>query len=271
MTELAELTDEQIPSILDNQVSITNLAARSAQGFTLREKRLVMAGLSKFDSRKKKNLITLKDRTFRVTASEYVDLSQIADEKSAYKDLLAACEKLLDRRLRYKIITPRGVKERVLQWVGGVTYHHGEGWVEFSISEEIMPHVCELTKQFTQYRLRQTSELRSIYSWRLLELLTSHNNSKDETKITVKKIPLNDLSSALEIPNTYRYCHVKARVIEPAVAELVKKDHWLIQWRPIKEGRAVAAIEFTFSRTPKNRLPTGEWQDVDWIDEFKVD
>lgn len=246
--------DTQIPSILDNQVSITNLAARAAQGFTLREKRLVMAGLSKLNSRKPKKLLTLAERTFRVSAAEYVELSQIADEKSAYKDLMAACEKLLDRRLRYKIITPRGVKERVLQWVGGVTYHHGEGWVEFSIGEEVMPHVCELTKQFTQYRLRQTSELRSVYSWRLLELLTSHNDSKNEAQIRVKTIPLDDLRHALEIPDTYRYCHVKARVIEPAVEELIKKDHWLIQWHPVKDGRAVAAIEFTFKRDPQQDL-----------------
>jgi len=246
--------DEQIPSILDNQVSITNLAARAAQGFTLREKRLVMAGLSKFDSRKKKSLITLKDRTFRVSAAEYVKLSQIADEKSAYKDLLAACEKLLDRRLRYKIITPRGVKERVLQWVGSVTYHHGEGWVEFSIGEEVMPHVCELTKQFTQYRLRQTSELRSVYSWRLLELLTSHNDSKDETKIRVQKIPLVELRHSLEIPNSYKYNDIRKQVLAQAVDELVKKDHWLIQWRPIKEGRAVVAIEFTFNRDAQQDL-----------------
>lgn len=246
--------DEQIPSILDNQVSITNLAARSAQGFTLREKRLVMAGLSKFDSRKKRGLITLKDRTFRVTAAEYAALSQVADVKSAYKDLMAACEKLLDRRLRYKIITPRGVKERVLQWVGGVTYHHGEGWVEFSIGEEVMPHVCELSKQFTQYRLRQTSELRSIYSWRLLEVLTSHNDANDEAKIQTKKIPLETLRSALEIPDSYKYDNIKRQVIQQAVDELVNKDHWLIQWHPIKKGRGVVAIEFTFRRSPQQDI-----------------
>lgn len=253
MTNLAEFED-QIPSILENQVSISNLAARAAHGFTLREKRLVMAGLSKFDSRKKKSLITLKDRTFRVTALEYAELAQIADQLSAYKDLIAACEKLLDRHLRYKIITPRGVKERVLAWVSSVTYHHGEGWVEFSIGEEVMPHVCELTKQFTRYRLRQTSELRSIYSWRLLELLTSHNDGQDEAKIKVKIITLDALRAALEIPDSYKYNDIRKQIITPSVEELVKKDHWLIQWRPIKQGRAVTAIEFTFNRDPQQDL-----------------
>jgi len=251
---LAVEEDDVIPSILDNQVTITNLAARGAQGFTLREKRLVMAGLSKLDSRRKKSMITLQERTFKVTASEYAELSQITDRKSAYKDLIAACEKLLHRHLRYSIITPKGVKERALQWVSSVTYHHGEGWVEFAIGEEVMPHVCELTKRFTRYRLRQTSELRSVYSWRLLELLTSYNDGTDETRIKVKKITLDELKTALEIPDTYRYCHIKERVIDPAVTELVEKDHWLIQWRPVKEGRAVVMIEFTFSRNPQTSM-----------------
>lgn len=266
-----EEDDLVIPSILDNQVTITNLAARAAQGFTLREKRLVMAGLSKFDSRKKKNLITLQERTFKVTAMEYAELAQINDKPSAYKDLIAACEKLLHRHLRYSIITPKGVKERVLQWVSSVTYHHGEGWVEFAIGEEVMPHVCELSKQFTRYRLRQTSELRSIYSWRLLEVLTSHNDGKDETKIKVKKISLEELKTALEIPDTYRYCHIKERVIDPAVNELVNKDHWLIQWRPLKESRAVAAIEFTFSRNPQtNMFADEQWEEADIVAEYGV-
>jgi len=253
MNELIEL-EEQIPSILNNQVSITNLAARAAQGFTLREKRLVMAGLSKLDSRQKKSLVTLKDRTFRVTAAEYVELAQIADEKSAYKDLMAACEKLLHRHIRYKVITPKGVKERVIQWVEAVEYHHGEGWVEFTLTGSILPHVCELSKQFTQYRLRQTSELRSVYSWRLLELLTSHNDAKDETRIKSQKIPLDEFRLALEIPDSYKYNDIRKQVLALAVDELIKKDHWLIQWRPVKDGRAVVALDFTFSRDPQTSI-----------------
>lgn len=247
-------TDEQLPSILDNQVSITNMAARAAQGFTLREKRLVMAGLSKLDSRKKVSALTLKDRTFRVSAAEYAEVSQNADTKSAYKDLMAAGAKLEMRKLRFKLVTPMGEKLRSIGWVSGLTYHNGEGWMEFSLTEEIMPYVCELSERFTQYRLRQTSELRSIYSWRLLELLTSHNDAKDETKIQVRTLSLADIRSSLEIPDSYKYKDVRVRIIESAVEELVKKDHWSIQWRPIKTGRTVTAIEFTFKRDPQQDL-----------------
>lgn len=270
MSELepAEI-DERIPSILDNTISITNLASRGAQGFTLREKRLFMAGLSKLDKRKSRELTTLKDRTFRVSAAEYAELAQIAVPKAAYQDLMAACTKLEQRRLRYKLITPKGVKLRSIGWVSSATYHMGEGWVEFSLTEEIAPHVVGLSRNFTKYRLQQASELRSVYSWRLLELLTSHNNGNDEAKIRVQRISLLNFRHALEIPDSYKYKDVRIRVIEPSIEELVKKDHWLIQWRPIKEGRAVEAIEFTFRRDPQtNVFSDRDPNTVDWVNEL---
>ena len=39
------------------------------------------------------------------------------------------------------------------------------------------------------------------------------------------------------------------------VKELVEKDGWLIQWQPIKAGRKVKAVRFTFTRDPQGRLP----------------
>lgn len=240
--------DDQLPSILGNQVSLTNIAARNAQGFSLREKRLVMAGVSMLDSRQQKNqLLDLSSRTVRVHAYDYAELAQI-DERSAYKELIQASDNLFNRYLRYNVITPRGVKERKLRWVEAVQYHHGEGWVEYSFTESILPHLCALKREFTRYRLAQASGLRSIYSWRLLEILTSHNDGNAESKIQVEKISIGQLRESLEIPESYKYKDIRVRVIEPAVKELIQKDHWHIQWRPIKTGRSVTAIEFTFKR-----------------------
>ena len=56
-------------------------------------------------------------------------------------------------------------------WVSGVTYHHGEGWIELGFSPEMTPHLVELSREFTSYKLKHTVALRSVYSWRLFELL----------------------------------------------------------------------------------------------------
>jgi len=210
-----------------------------------------MAGISMLDSRKKKNQsVALKARTVKVHAKDYAAIAQI-DEKSAYKELMQASDNLFNRYLRYNVVTPKGVKERKLRWVEAVQYHHGEGWVEYSFTESILPHLCELERRFTKYRLEQASGLRSIYSWRLMEILTSHNDGQDEAKIKVEKITIGELRTALEIPDSYKYKDIRIRIIEAAISELVEKDHWFIQWKPIKTGRAVTAIEFTFNREPQ--------------------
>ena len=50
------------------------------------------------------------------------------------------------------------------------------------------------------------------------------------------------------------FAKIRTKIIEPAVKELTEKDGWLIQWQPIKAGRRVASIRFTFMRDPQGLL-----------------
>jgi len=50
------------------------------------------------------------------------------------------------------------------------------------------------------------------------------------------------------------FAKVRTKITEPAVKELIEKDGWLIQWFPIKAGRKVKALRFTFMRDPQRRL-----------------
>jgi len=43
-------------------------------------------------------------------------------------------------------------------------------------------------------------------------------------------------------------------MIEPAIKELTEKDGWLIQWEPVKTGRKVGSLRFTFMRNPQGSL-----------------
>jgi plasmid replication initiation protein len=49
--------------------------------------------------------------------------------------------------------------------------------------------------------------------------------------------------------------NIKRRIIEPAIKELMEKDGWLIDWKPIKRGRKVAQLQFRFARNPQGQLP----------------
>ena len=47
---------------------------------------------------------------------------------------------------------------------------------------------------------------------------------------------------------------VQQDALDAAVKELTEKDGWLIQWQPIKAGRRVAGVRFSFMRNPQGRL-----------------
>ena len=50
------------------------------------------------------------------------------------------------------------------------------------------------------------------------------------------------------------FAAIRRKIIEPAVKELIEKDGWLIEWKPIKEGRKVTGIRFTFLKNPQHQL-----------------
>ena len=135
----------------------------------------------------------------------------------------AASESLFRRYLRQLIETPTGIKGRKFRWGSGVTYHEDEGWLKCTLTKEIMPHVACLSRKFTSYLVRQTTELRSVYTWRILEMFTSFLDANDETKAVIKIINMENLRHTLEAPKSYRYLDIRRRVIEPAIKELTKK------------------------------------------------
>lgn len=240
------MTDEE-----NDSGSMSNLAARSAHGFSLVEKRIFAAGLSQLPPCLDHSTLTLAQRSVSVTAADYAETYSI-NPKHAYDHLRDAADTLFNRYLRYTVETPTGTKERKIRWVGGLIYHHGEGWVEWSFTEEIAPHLFELRKQFTEYRLRQAAALRSVYSWRLLELLQSSRPNREATSGFLT-IDVDALRKALEMPESYEYKNIRQRVLDPAVAELSAKDGWIIKWQALKVGRSVEKLTFSWDRDPQEQ------------------
>lgn len=233
-------------------VTMSNALTRAGHGLTLVEKRIVMIAVSKLDSRR-----VLKPgevpRT-KITAAEYAETFEV-DLDTAYDQLQSAAKQLYNRSITFyepawkrdgKPLPPTKVQMR---WVGQMHYQKGEGWVEFYWWPKLLPHLTGLKRQFTSYQLQQASALRSIYSWRLLELLTRFESTG------WAEYDIEDFKASMDAPPSLSdFGQVKRRIIEPAVKELIEKDGWLIQWRPIKAGRKVKAVRFDFMRDPQGRL-----------------
>jgi plasmid replication initiation protein len=244
---------EQLPSLLGNQVSVKNIVTRAAQSLGIVEKRIVFAAISQIDSRKPlKHYWNPDKRTVRVTAVEYAALSK-TDIKVAYQELKRAAERLFERYLHYKIPTPRGENEVFFRWVESAEYQHGEGWIEVTLSTKILPFITELSQRFTRYRLEQACGLRSVYSWRLLEYLTSWKEPGAGEK-GARTVELEKFRDFMEVPASYKWGNIRQKVIEPAIAELAEKDGWEIQWRGVKTGRKFTAITFVWERSAQRDL-----------------
>lgn len=83
--------------------------------------------------------------------------------------------------------------------------------------------------------------LPSTYSQRLFEVLKSWSSLPEAV------IDLSDLFSMLDVPpSLQRYPDFRRYVLEKAHKDISGKTGLRYQWEPIKQGRAVAAIRFTF-------------------------
>jgi len=227
-------------------VTMSNALARAGHSLTLSEKRIIATAASRLDSRRVLPFGQVPKT--RISAMEYAEQFDV-DLNTAYEQLQEGAKKLFDRKLifyeaaetrRGKPLPPTKV---YMHWVGSVQYQKGEGWVELGWWHELLPHLVGLHKKFTTYQLQQASALRSIYSWRLLELLT--------------RFHIEDFCVAMDATpkQAANFAKIRTRIIEPAVKELQEKDGWIIQWHPVKAGRKVKALRFEFMRNPQNTLP----------------
>jgi len=235
---------------------MSNALTRAGHGLSLAEKRVIAASVSKLDSRAARGPYDVP--RIKITAAEYAELAGV-DMRTAYEALQGAAKNLFERKITfYEAADRRNGKPLPLtrvqmRWVGEAKYHEGEGWVELAWWPAVVPHLTGLKKQFTTYQLKQASALRSIFSWKLLELLTRFKSS-GEAEYTIE-----DFSESMEATEKQRenFAAIRRKIIEPAVKELTEKDGWEINWKPIKAGRRVKALHFSFRRAPQLSLPLG--------------
>jgi plasmid replication initiation protein len=230
-------------------VNMSNSLTNAAHRLTLSEKRIMMFAISKIDSRRSIGRFE-KDDGLKVVipALEYAKLFKI-ERHTAYVELKESVEKLYGRSISFK--SAKKTEGGEVRWITDKYYSDGEGWCEIKINGSVLPALMELHTKFVSYKLQQASALRSVYSWRLLELLTQFKrNGWRQDKIA-------DFVHAIGAKETYssNFAQLRRWVIEPAVKELTEKDGWQIKWDPIKEGRKVVAIRFDFKRSPQQSLP----------------
>jgi plasmid replication initiation protein len=234
-------------ALVKRQINISNDLTEAAHGLTLGEKRVVMGCVAQLDSLRQES----GRYKVRISATEFAETFKVSTD-TAYDQLKSVAARLYERSVKRVTETARGKKIMTHRWVSSIAYHEGEGYIELGFSHEITPYLVALRGCHTSYKLEQASALRSVYSWRLLEMIMRFNSTG------LLRISIQDFYHAMDVPKTYQenFKDLRNRVIEPAVKELQEKDNWLITWEGTKKGgRKITGLEFRFKKNPQFKLP----------------
>ena len=246
VTKLELVKRDSIKPIGDLHVNMSNQLLRTAQGLSLAEKRVVSICMAKLDSVRLDN----GRYKFSISAKEYGETYSITDQV-AYDQLKEVGKRLMHRVAQHVEEGRRGKIIRRWVWVTASEYHEGEGYVSLIFNHEMTPHLFLLRKEFTSYKLKNAVALRSIYSWRLFELLMQFKGTG------LLRISVEDFCHAMEATESAKknYAELVRRIIGPAVKELIEKDDMLITWEGTKMGgKRITGLEFRFEKNPQRSL-----------------
>lgn len=229
---------------VDNHLIVkSNALIQASYKLSLNEQRIILLAVAGLHSARpgvhpKYNQVD----NIKITAEEFAEAWNLPMNK-AYEALKDATNELYER----SIIEINDKHHKKMRWVDAVQYHDGQGWAVLSFTPHVTPHLTSLKGKFTEYRLGQVANLRSTYAVRLFEWCVQFVDTG------WLQIGLEDLTQRLGV-NYRLYNDIRRFVIEPAVKELKAKSNLEIGWAPIKEGRSVKAIRFTFKEQDQGKL-----------------
>ena len=182
---------------------------------------------------------------YEIPVSEVVPSRELGGKD--YRDIEDIIDKVMSRVLTIRDEIGRGwTKYNVFS---RCRYRPKEGILELGFHPDLRPHYLNLQKNFAKWNLLEFLTLPSIYSQRIFEILKSWDD-KPETIISIA-----DLHEMLDSPDSFRanFAEFRRRVLEKAHKDITQKTQLIYEWEPIKQGRAVVAVRFVFSK--KRALP----------------
>lgn len=229
--------------ISNNLVKKSNKLVSASYSLTVNEQRLLLACLSKVDSRKKLYDTDL----FVVTVQQMQELFYTEEnEKNVYRDLKEAAEKLLERKVR--IDEPNSITGyTIANFVQAAKFEPDLMQVSVRFTYDLSPYLSELTEKFTEYRLSHIAQLTSSYAIRIYEMLVSWFGR--DGKYTENKIEISKLRQILNISNKYgQFGQLKQYVLDPAIQQINENTDFNVSVEFSKRGRAYHWITFKFEQ-----------------------
>jgi plasmid replication initiation protein len=205
----------EIPKIKNSLVVSSNDLVHAKYDLTLWQKRVFIYALSQLDK---------NDTDFKPVKMEINDIIRFFKStggSKAYNSIISA-PKSLDKTIEIPYMTEQGGLRygyvRLLQKYTIPSDDRSDNqYIEIRFNDDLKPHLLELKEKFLRYDIENIIELQSTYSFRMFEILKSH-----EYRQSIE-LEVDFLREILEVVTIYKaYKDFKKRVIEKAQEDLTK-------------------------------------------------
>ena len=228
------------------------------------EQRLIFLAI--IEAREQKKLIDARG-VLHIRAKSYQEQFKV-EKHTAYDALKSATSGLFDAHFEYEDIHEKTGKlaRHIIRWVQKISYIDDAGMVELQFTDAVIPLITRLSEQYTEYELKQVSELQSEYSIRLYELMMQWKAVGKTNKITV-----DDLRRKLGVePKQYKKMNnFKARVLDHAINQINEHTDIQAEYDQHKDGRVIAGFTFKF-KVKKNKVKITTKIEADNGDMFTI-
>ena len=238
-----EMCDKQL-------IAKDNKLISASYSLGIPEQRLIFLAI--IEAREQKKLIDARG-VLNIRAKSYQEQFKV-EKHTSYDALKSATSGLFDAHFEYEDIHEKTGKlaRHVIRWVQKISYIDDAGMVELQFADAVIPLITRLSEQYTEYELKQVSELQSEYSIRLYELMMQWKAVGKTNKISV-----DDLRRKLGVePKQYKKMNnFKARVLDHALNQINEHTDIQAEYEQHKNGRTIAGFTFKF-KVRKNKEKT---------------
>ena len=227
----------------NNLVTQSNDLVSASYIMSVSEKELLLACISKIDSRPSRAGQVTKQTKFTVSVDTMKELFyKETNRDNAYRDLKKSADRLFDREVTIKLEDNKTLRTR---FVSGVLFDPDEAQVTVTFAEDILPYLTELSVNFTKYRLHEVAELSSVHAIRLYELIVMWTNQYQYSK----ELDLNEFKEIMGVQRKYKqFGQLRQFVIDRAIKEINEKTNYTVSVSYKKVRRSFVSLKLKFHK-----------------------
>lgn len=229
------------------------LIYRSLYDLSLMEQRILLCMISTIDSRPVELRENVDERlVYEFDVDTFCNLFNI--KKRGSLQLIAAAAKGLRDHSFWR--ENANGKLETIAWADKAFVDKEKGVITLIFSDDVKPYLLNLSANFTHYELYRVLRFKSKHTLIIYDLIKAacgiNHNLPGTYKVTVdelqKRVGVKRDKNGNAVYQYTDFYNLKARIIEPTIAEINKFTDLAVTVEYIKKGRSVTTILFKYAK-----------------------